>query len=309
VVIYRSAVTGFGANLGVKNWPNWGAISRFLRLNSVDPKKYSDRPYWSYESRLLAGADIASHDPQLYGLALTNFGCGPNSFILKELEDVMGGKPMGQLEIDEHAAEAGLVTRLEAFVDTIEDYSRSTKAKDGPAKNIYRGTTSAVSLGKTLIIPRMAPHADVLAAAMEAFGVKAVSLPEPDERNLLYSNPVTSGTECLPYRVTLGDFLRFYYENGHNIKNVEGFMTGAYGPCRLGKYAVEQIRILKDLGFDLQIRTTVSITLTVISALVQGSSDSPGRELRPLTTFRNCNGTSGLMKKKKAPPICFSTNI
>ena len=133
-----------------------------------------------------------------------------------------------------------------------------TKPTDGPVKDIYRGTTSIVSVGKTLIIPRMAPHADVIAAAMEAFGVKAVSLPEPDERNILYSNQVTSGTECLPYRVTLGDFLRFYYENGHNLKDVEGFMTGSFGPCRLGKYAIEQIRILKDIGFDLPIRTTVS---------------------------------------------------
>ena len=56
----------------------------FLASLRYDPKKYSDRPYWSYESRLLAAADIAAHDPQLYGLALTNFGCGPNSFILRE---------------------------------------------------------------------------------------------------------------------------------------------------------------------------------------------------------------------------------
>ena len=229
----------------------------FLDLSSVDPKKYSDRPYWSYESRLLAGADIASHDPQIYGLVLTNFGCGPNSFILRELEDIMGSKPMGQLEIDEHAAEAGLVTRLEAFVDTIKSYADSDKG-ERQVNPIYRGTTSTVSQGKTLIIPRMAPHADLVAAAMEAYGVKAVVLPEPDERNILYSNQVTSGTECLPFRVTLGDFLRFYYENGHNLKSVEGFMSGSFGPCRLGKYAVEQIRILKDLGFDLPLRTTVS---------------------------------------------------
>ena len=60
-----------------------------------------------------------------------------------------------------------------------------------------------------MIIPRMSPHADVIASAMQAYGVPAVSLPEPDERNILYANQVTSGTECLPYRVTLGDFLRF----------------------------------------------------------------------------------------------------
>jgi predicted nucleotide-binding protein (sugar kinase/HSP70/actin superfamily) len=35
-------------------------------------------------------------------------------------------------------------------------------------------------------------------------------------------------------------------------------MSGSFGPCRLGKYAIEQIRTLKDLGYDLPIRTTVS---------------------------------------------------
>jgi predicted CoA-substrate-specific enzyme activase len=263
VLISRSYMSqDSGANLGIAEKLAQLDVEPipldFLPLNSVDPKKFSDRPYWSYESRFISGADLVARDPQIFGLALTNFGCGPNSFILKELEDIMGGKPLGQLEIDEHAAEAGIVTRLEAFVDTITGYARSGRQTDGATKDVYRGATSAVSLGKTLIIPRMAPHADVVAAAMEAFGVNAISLPEPDERNLLYSNQVTSGTECLPYRVTLGDFLRFYYENGHGLKNVEGFMTGSFGPCRLGKYAIEQIRILKNLGFDLPIRTTVS---------------------------------------------------
>jgi len=69
---------------------------------------------------------------------------------------------------------------------------------------------------------------------------------------------VTSGTECLPYRVTLGDFMKFCYDHGDNLKNYEGFMAGAYGPCRLGKYAVEQGRVLKELGFDLPMISSVS---------------------------------------------------
>jgi predicted nucleotide-binding protein (sugar kinase/HSP70/actin superfamily) len=52
--------------------------------------------------------------------------------------------------------------------------------------------------------------------------------------------------------------MRFYYENGAKSKDVEGFMAGSYGPCRLGKYAVEQNRLLRDIGFDLVVRSTVS---------------------------------------------------
>ena len=264
VVISRSYMSqDSGANLGIaEKLAQLDVVPvpmDFLPLSGINSKKYSDRPYWAYESRMLAAADIAAANPQLYGLILTNFGCGPNSFIINELEDVMGGKPLGQLEIDEHAAEAGLVTRLEAFVDTVKGYTKSGKfAPITKPQDIYRGTDSNVNQTKTLLIPRMAPQADIVAAAMRAYKVNAVVLPDPDERNLLYSNQYTSGTECLPYRVTLGDFLRFYKDDGHNLKDVEGFMSGSFGPCRLGKYATEQIRILKDIGCDFRLITTVS---------------------------------------------------
>jgi predicted CoA-substrate-specific enzyme activase len=252
-----------GANLGIaEKLAQLGVVPipvDFLPLDTVSPKEYSDRPYWSYESKFIAAASIIAPDPQLYGLALTNFGCGPNSFILSLTEDIMGGKPMGQLEIDEHAAEAGIVTRLEAFVDTIESYSRSARPREVPSQEIRRRATAPlISSKKALVLVYMSPFVEVVGAVIEGCGGRVIQLPEPDERNLFYSNQVTSGTECLPYRVTLGDFLKFCYENKERIKDVEILMGSSYGPCRLGKYALEQSRALKEAGFDIPMRTTVS---------------------------------------------------
>lgn len=256
-----------GANLGIaEKLAQLGVMPMpldSLPLGSVNVREYSDRPYWFNESKHIAGAALTAADPQLFGLVLTNFGCGPNSFILNLVEDIMGGKPLGQLEIDEHAAEAGIVTRLEAFVDTINGFANSSRASESvdQERDIRRVAYTKFSESKIMLLPRMCEHADVLAAAMQAFGVEAVVLPEPDERNILYSNKVTSGKECLPYRVTLGGFMRLLYgddNGGVDLKDVEGFMAGAFGPCRFGKYAVEQIRILRELGFDFSIRTTVS---------------------------------------------------
>jgi len=251
-----------GANLGIaEKLAQLGVVPiplDFLPLASVNPKEYSDRPYWFYESKHIAGAAITASDPQLYGLAVTNFGCGPNSFILRIVEDIMGGKPLGQLEIDEHAAEAGIVTRLEAFVDTIKGFARSGKQRAVKRKDIYRGVFTLITSNKTLLIPSMAPHAKIMGAAMEACGARVIVLPDADERTLIYSNQVTSGVECLPYRVSLGSFMKFYYDNGADLRDVEGFMAGSYGPCRLGKYAVEQMAALRGIGIDLPIRTSVS---------------------------------------------------
>ncbi|HEX7365295.1 MAG TPA: BadF/BadG/BcrA/BcrD ATPase family protein, partial [Dehalococcoidia bacterium] len=251
-----------GANLGIaEKLAQLGVVPiplDFLPLDRIDPAKYSDRPYWLYESKHIAGAAITESDPQLYGLVLTNFGCGPNSFITRVVEDIMGGKPLGQLEIDEHAAEAGIVTRLEAFVDTITGFSRSGRKPAAHRQDIYRGTVATVNSQKTILIPMMAPYVAAVAAAMEANGARVKILPEPNERNILYSNQLTTGAECLPYRVTLGDFMRYYYDNGADVSNIEGFMAGSYGPCRLGKYAIEQNRLLKEIGFNLPVRSTVS---------------------------------------------------
>jgi predicted CoA-substrate-specific enzyme activase len=253
-----------GANLGIaEKLAQLGVVPiplDLLPLESVNAKDYSDRPYWFYENKYVAGAAITASDPQLYGLWLTNFGCGPNSFIIHLVEDIMGGKPLGQLEIDEHAAEAGIVTRLEAFVDTIKGFAHSAGKQEAPHKeDIYRKAfPPVVDATKTFIIPRMAPHVELISALLGGSGFRAMVLPEANERNLFYADKVTSGVECLPYRVTLGDFLRFCYEDGADLKNVEAVMASAYGPCRFGKYALEQIRVLKELGFDIPIRTTVS---------------------------------------------------
>jgi predicted CoA-substrate-specific enzyme activase len=251
-----------GANLGIaEKLAQLGVVPiplDYLPLSSVDPKDYQDRPYWYYESKFIAGAKLVAAEPQLFGLALTNFGCGPNSFMLRMVQDIMGGKPLGQLEIDEHAAEAGIVTRLEAFVDTIVGYARTGQAISVEPSSISRHIDVMTRSDRTLLVPYMSPHAEVIGASMQGYGVKALVLPEPDSRVLHYADKVTSGVECLPFRVTLGSFLQFYYENGHDTSKAAAFMASAYGPCRLGHYAGEQLRVFQDLGLDLPMFASVS---------------------------------------------------
>ncbi|MBI4321272.1 MAG: hypothetical protein HY675_22505 [Chloroflexi bacterium] len=229
----------------------------FLPLERVDVREITDRPYWNYERKILAGARIVAENPQLFGLFLTNFGCGPNSFIENIVEDIMGGKPLGHIEIDEHAAEAGYITRLEALVDTIRSYRRAGLQSTSDPASYTRRVPTSVRTGENVLIARMADHAEVVAAAMRRFGVNAQVLPESDERSMALSRDFTSGKECLPFRDSLGVFLRMA-DDGTLPRNARALMAGSYGPCRLGKYAQEQQKILNDRGIPLEILTTVS---------------------------------------------------
>jgi predicted CoA-substrate-specific enzyme activase len=250
-----------GANLGIA-----AELSRlgvtpipldYLPLDRVDIAEITDRPYWSYERKLLAAARLIAEERCLFGLFLTNFGCGPNAFIENMVRDIMGDKPLGEIEVDEHAAEAGIITRLEALVDTIRAYRSVNGAVRVDPERYARRVPSGVRRSDCLLLPRMADHADVMAGVARSFGVDARVLPDSDARSLALSRDVTSGKECLPYRDSLGVLLRAV-DDGDVPPGARALMAGSYGPCRLGKYAQEQQKVLRNLGIDLQIMTTVS---------------------------------------------------
>lgn len=251
-----------GANLGMaQEMAKLGVVPipmDFLPLEQVDVKKITSSPYWNYERKILAASKLIVDNPQLFGLFLSNFGCGPNSFIQNIVEDMMGGKPLGQIEIDEHAAEAGYITRLEALVDTIRGYRKAGLVPDtDPSK--YSRIFIQKDLGAELLLPPMTSggHARVVTAGMRFFHVKARALPDPDETSSALSRALTSGKECLPFRDTLGVILRATKDD-EIPPGAKVLMPGAFGPCRLGKYAQEQQKILEENGKSLRIITTVS---------------------------------------------------
>ncbi|MCG6922299.1 MAG: acyl-CoA dehydratase activase [Acidobacteria bacterium] len=75
--------------------------------------------YWRSGQEILGTARIAAAEPRLHCIYLTSFHCGPDSFLLTYFRRVMNGKPFLELELDDHTAEAGIVTRCEAFLDSL----------------------------------------------------------------------------------------------------------------------------------------------------------------------------------------------
>lgn len=229
----------------------------FLPLKDIDVKEISDRPYWHYQGKLLAASKIVADNPQLFGLFVGNYGCGPNSFILNMIEDIMGEKALGKVEIGELAAEAGLITRVEAFNDNMKDARKLGSSLIGKPEDYRRVIPSIIQKKREILLPSMSDHANVVAAAMRASGVDARVLPPSDKRSIELTRDVTNGTECLPYRDTLGQALR-EWKDGNLKPNSTFFMAGSYGPCRLGQYAGEQSAVFRKLGVPLQVLTSVS---------------------------------------------------
>ncbi len=92
----------------------------FIDVSDMDLGEFSSM-YWGLGAQILRTAKRISVWPNAFGLHLTNFGCGADSFIEHFYRHIMGTKPYLILELDEHSAVAGVMTRLEAFKNVIEN--------------------------------------------------------------------------------------------------------------------------------------------------------------------------------------------
>ena len=215
----------------------------FLPLEEYLPDIANRNMYWHFGQRILAAADFIRKHPNLYAVYITSFGCGPDSFITHFFSKQMEGKPFLQIEIDEHSADAGVVTRLEAFLDSLKSYR--------PGQKLVKTEVLRQSNGfsKKVYVPYMSDHAIGFAAAIEACGGEAEALPEPDDESLGWGKKFTTGKECYPCQVTTGDIIRKVKEPGFDQERSAFFMPSAGGPCRFGQYHLLQRTLLDKLGY------------------------------------------------------------
>lgn len=96
-----------------------------LPLNPNDLGAPFDNIYWRSGKNILAAARLIAHRPDLQAIYVTNFACGPDSFLLSFFRHAMGDKPYLELEFDDHTAEAGVMTRCEAFLDSVRQSTTS----------------------------------------------------------------------------------------------------------------------------------------------------------------------------------------
>lgn len=253
IVIVGRAYNAFesGVNLQIpEKLAQIGMMSIPMDMLPIEDIKIKDNwpnMYWRSGQRILKAARIIRENPYLYAIYIGNFSCGPDSFILKYFSKEMAGKPFLHLEIDEHSADAGAITRCEAFLDSIISRIGKSDVKNKIKKGSFINHSRN---GRTVFIPRMTEHAYGLAAAFERCGMKAEVLPLSDKQSVDLGKRYLSGKECYPCTVTTGDMLKKIQSKDFMPNKSAFFMPTACGPCRFGQYNVIQRLILDDLGYE-----------------------------------------------------------
>jgi predicted CoA-substrate-specific enzyme activase len=204
--------------------------------------------YWPNGQQIIAAAQHVAKTDGLYAVYISNFRCGPDSFIWHYVTEELKGKPFLHLEVDEHSADAGMVTRIEAFLDSLKGSEMNEKKE----VNIFRPRPSPSSppADRILYFPYMNDGAYMIAAAARSIGVPSEVLPKQTEEELAIGRQYTSSKECFPMICVTGSFVKKLQEPGADPSKMSFFMPDHNGPCRFGQYNHFHRILFDRLGFE-----------------------------------------------------------
>jgi predicted CoA-substrate-specific enzyme activase len=228
------------------------------------PEEYTDDMHWEAGQRILRAADFVARNRQLFGLYITYFLCAHDSFLVSYFRRLMGTKPSLTLELDEHTADAGIATRIEAFLEIIDNRHSAvggrciTPGSFRPAEIVREGDRLLFvdSAGRrcgledprvTMLLPSMGQLGTrALAATTARFGIRTVALPEADQDALRLGRAPAGGKECLPLHVCLGSLLKYVRDERKPGEKLILFLPTAGGDCRFGQYHVLAKQMIRE---------------------------------------------------------------
>jgi predicted CoA-substrate-specific enzyme activase len=228
-----------------------------------DPlRDWESRPIWRYNQEIIGASLWCAESPSIYPLLLSNFGCGPDGISFKHIERILEGTPHLLLEFDEHRAEAGLITRLEAFLDEVTSTPQDSSK---PVSFIVRKKEEATPVDeyreRPFVLPYFSDHAFAFSGALRGVGISARVLPPPDEETLALGEEVSSGKECHAFSFLAGDLAKIARAS-HPAGEVF-FFPGARYMCLLTQFEEALNYLLQDLGNkDLRVFTPAMESLS-----------------------------------------------
>jgi predicted nucleotide-binding protein (sugar kinase/HSP70/actin superfamily) len=187
----------------------------------------------------------------------------------------MGQKPFLVLELDSHSADAGIDTRVEAFLDIIDGYRAKKDAIEGERySNGWRFVAEKQASGgfdlridndktrekvpivgnkrvKVLLSNMGAISTEYMGAAVRHQGINAEALPVATTKTIQIARAHASGKECVPSHLVLGSALQFFSSEKYRKDELYLlFLPITTGPCRTGQYYVYYENLFRDLRLE-----------------------------------------------------------
>ena len=230
-----------------------------------------EKAYWGYEEDIVGAGGYFLQNEVDGIIGVTAFGCGPDSLMMELVQRRANkvNKPLLSLVLDEHNADVGMITRLEAFVDMIRRRDKTTS----PQKfYINRHNSNGHDGVKILGVPNMANIAPAFRTSMEMLGATMIN-PPLTRKTIALGARYSPEFACLPFKGILGTFIEALDMGAESL-----FMATSVNACRMGYYSKVQEEILRDMGYEFRFLRSTSEDkglLGILRAVKRFANNSP----------------------------------
>lgn len=222
---------------------------------------------WAAGKKILKAAKLIAAHRQLFAVYITNYSCGPDSMLIPQFRNLMENKPMLTLELDEHTADTGIITRIEAFLDIVNNYRSITgqytnhfasppiqaKVVSIGGKFFFSDSTGNLipitDPGLKILVPSMGEMGGRLfTAALRSIGINAEPLPPHTPDILQKGISGLTGKECLPLILLAGSLSHYLETHRDPEERVALFIITGVSSCRLAQYQTILEKMIANLN-------------------------------------------------------------
>ncbi|MFW6164143.1 MAG: acyl-CoA dehydratase activase-related protein, partial [Planctomycetota bacterium] len=237
-----------------------------LPLGEVELDAAWDDVVWKMGREFLAAARVVRETAHLHPVLVSSFGCGPDAFLVNTLEEVFADRPFLVLELDEHFADAGLITRCEAYLHEIRT-ARQAPAPSPPApRPVHVLNRRCRHMDRTVYIPSASEDYYAIWGALQAMGLRtqavpgpvwgrrsgsglrAQMLPRPDRHSEEMGRRHTLSRGCLPFIHFAGDAVRMTQLDDFEPSRSAFAIPGNDESCRVSYFPRGIRQILDRIG-------------------------------------------------------------
>jgi predicted CoA-substrate-specific enzyme activase len=228
---------------------------------------------WAYPNRIFkAVAYAANSTDNLHYVQLTSFGCGPDAFILDEVNDILKrkGKTLTTLKIDDVNNIGSLRLRIRSMVESLAFGHH--ERKELPL--VKTPSFEAKDRHRKIIAPYFAEgYSELLPTIFKLMDIDLEILPPSNSTSVTEGLKYANNEICYPATLVVGDIIKALKSGKYNSNDIAVAITQTGGQCRATNYISMIKKAMLSAGFK---------DIPVVSVAFGNDmiNDQPGFELK-----------------------------
>jgi len=189
-------------------------------------------------------------DHNINFVEITSFGCGPDAFIIDEVNEVLKSynKTFTLLKVDDVNNVGSLRLRVRSLLESLKFRSPEIL----PHKPLQQTPNYKKSdKSKLIIAPFFSEfYSPFVATFFEMMGYKLENLPPSDEKSIEYGLQFANNEICYPATLVIGDIIRALKSNEYKLNEIVVGMSQTGGQCRATNYIMLIKKALLAAGYN-----------------------------------------------------------